>query len=298
MEKRDSFFRAGFVAVVGKPNVGKSTILNCLLNEHIFAVSSKPQTTRQQIKGILNLKNAQIVFLDTPGFLAPRYELQNRMIEYIKNALSNCDVVIVVTDASSYESDYDKKVEALVKKSGKPKIVLFNKIDRLSNVDLANFTKENLQKDGFEKVLFVSAKDRIGLQNLVQEVKNLLPASEPLYDTSELSDSSSRFFAQEIIREQIFVRLKKEIPYSSTVLVDTWSEFPNKIVICATVYLEKNSQKKILIGAGGSLIKKIKIAAQKKLFKVVGKRIVLNLWVKTKRDWKDKSGSLNEFGYL
>ena len=292
----NSNYRAGFVSIVGKPNVGKSTLMNKLLGEKISIISPKPQTTRQQIKGILSDDDRQIILMDTPGFVEARYELHNRMLDYIKNSLKDSDIVIFITDAKKFPTDYDKQIIQNLKKLPVPKIAILNKID-LSDEITVNKKIELLKEHDFEKIIPISILKTSDFTSFLDDLTKLLPFNPPYYSTDEVSDLSMRFFAQEIIREQIFLNFDDEIPYASTVVVEQFHEFPNKVIIAANIWLEKKSQKPIVIGKDGKKIKAIRISAEKEIHKILEKRIKIDLWIKIKPNWRKKQNALKEFGY-
>ncbi len=292
----NSIYRAGFVSIVGKPNVGKSTLMNKLLGEKLSIISPKPQTTRQQIKGIISDDKRQIILMDTPGFVEARYELHNKMLEYISNSLKDSDVIIFMTDAKKFPTDYDKQICENLKQLNVPKIAMLNKID-LSDEITINKKLELLKAYDFEKIIPISVLKASDLSSFLDELTKLLPFNPPFYSTDEISDMPMRFFAQEIIREQIFLNYDDEIPYASTVVVEQYHDFPNKVVIAANIWLEKKSQKPIVIGKGGKKIKAIRISAEKEIHKIVEKRVKIDLWIKIKPNWRKKQNALKEFGY-
>lgn len=290
-------YRCGFAVIIGKPNVGKSTLMNRLVGEKLSIVSPRPQTTRHTVKAFFSDKESQVIFLDTPGFLEPRYELHQQMINKIINSLNDADVIIYMTD-NNYPTDYDNQVTALILKRIKiPKIAVLNKKD-LFNSEHLNSSLADLASFGFEEVVSISATEDSDLSELLLLLKRYLPYSPPLYDPENLSDLPMRFFAQEIIREQIFKQFRDEIPYSSTVTVETYREYPNKLEIQANVWLERKSQKIIFIGDKGSKIKSVRLAAEKEIYRLAGKRVKLELWVKLKANWRKKRNALKEFGYV
>ena len=293
MEKN---FRSGFVSIVGKPNVGKSTLINKFLKEKLSIITPKPQTTRQQIKGIFNDEDKQIIFLDTPGYLKPRYELQEKMLEYIKRALSDSDLIIFMTDAKNYPSDYDEQLLAMLQKIRIPKIAILNKIDLVTQ-ELIDNKHEILKKQNFDETIPISLKNTADIEPLLDLITGYLPFNPPFYGQDELTDLSEKFFVQEIIREQIFLNYQQEIPYASTVVVEQFKELPNRIEISANIWLERKSQKPILIGRNGAHIKALRIASEKEIHKILGKRIKLDLWIKIKPNWRKKKNALKEFGY-
>ncbi len=289
-------YRAGFVSIVGKPNVGKSTLMNKLLGEKLSIISPKPQTTRQQIKGIISDDNRQIILMDTPGFVEARYELHNKMLEYINNSLKDSDVVIFMTDAKKFPTDYDKQICENLKRLSVPKIAMLNKIDISDEITVEK--KIGLLKEyDFEKIIPISILKTSDFTLFLDELTELLPSNPPFYSTDEISDMPMRFFVQEIIREQIFLNFDDEIPYASTVVVEQYHDFPNKVVIAANIWLEKKSQKPIVIGKGGKKIKAIRITAEKEVHKIVEKRVKIDLWIKIKPNWRKKQNALKEFGY-
>jgi GTPase len=292
----NSIYRAGFVSIVGKPNVGKSTLMNKLLGEKLSIISPKPQTTRQQIKGIISDDNRQIILMDTPGFVEARYELHNKMLEYINNSLKDSDIIIFMTDAKKFPTDYDKQICENLKRLKVPKIAMLNKIDLTDEITV-NKKIDLLQEYDFEKIIPISVIKASNLNSFLDELTKLLPFNPPFYSTDEISDLPMRFFAQEIIREQIFLNFDDEIPYASTVVVEQYHDFPNKLVIAANIWLEKKSQKPIVIGKGGTKIKAIRISAEKEIHKIVEKRVKIDLWIKIKPNWRKKQNALKEFGY-
>ncbi len=292
----NSIYRAGFVSIVGKPNVGKSTLMNKLLGEKLSIISPKPQTTRQQIKGILSDENRQIILMDTPGFVEARYELHNKMLEYINNSLKDSDIIIFMTDAKKFPTDYDKQICENLKKLPVPKLAILNKIDLTDEITVDNKI-ELLEAYDFKKIIPISVLKTPDFTSFLDELTKLLPFNPPFYATDEISDLPMRFFAQEIIREQIFLNFEDEIPYASTVVVEQYHDFPNKVVIAANIWLEKKSQKPIVIGKNGENIKAIRLSAEKEIHKIVEKRVKIDLWIKIKPNWRKKQNALKEFGY-
>jgi len=292
----DKQFKAGFVSIVGKPNVGKSTLLNLLLGEKISIISPKPQTTRQQIKGIYTDENRQIVFLDTPGFLKARYELHNKMLEYLQNSIRDADVILYITDARQFPTEYDEQLLAFIEKFPKPKIALLNKIDLVSE-DVWKEMLNLLKGKNFNYVVARSLTTQPELSELLDMIMEFLPFNPPFYAGDEISDLPIRFFVQEIIREQIFHNFRDEIPYAASVTVENFNESENKVEIMANIWLERKSQKPILIGKNGEMIKRIRLAAEKEIYAILQKRIKLSLWIKIKPNWRKKKNALKEFGY-
>jgi len=292
----DKDYRSGFVSIIGKPNVGKSTILNKLIGEKLSIVTPKPQTTRHNIKGFYTDDKKQIIFFDTPGFLKPRYELHRQMMNFIEEALQDADVTLYVTD-HHFPTDYDLELcSVLMRKEKLPKIAIVNKID-LIDVEKLTAITQRLQEIGFEIILTMSALQEQSFNHLLDKIYEYLPLSPPFYPTDDLSDMPVRFFAQEIIREQIFLTIKEEIPYSSTVTIERFIEHDNKIEIFANVWLERKTQRIIFIGEKGKMIKDITERAERELYKFLQKRVKLELWVKVKQNWRKKKNALKEFGY-
>lgn len=289
-------FKCGFIAIIGKPNVGKSTLMNLLLGEKLSIATPKPQTTRQQIKGILSDEKRQIILLDTPGFVKPRYMLHEKMVQYIKDSLKGADLIIFMTDAHKYPTDYDHLVMEFLNKITIPKLAILNKID-LVNQKTTLDKIEQLKTFNFEEVLPLSLHNLDGPETLLEKFSHYLPYSPPLYDPDQISDLPVRFFVQEIIREQLYLNYKEEIPYATTVVVEIFKEHENKVEISANIWVERKSQKPIILGSKGQKIKEMRLAAEKEIYKILSKRIKLDLWVKVKPNWRNKKNALNEFGY-
>ncbi len=295
MELDLTSYKCGYVAIIGKPNVGKSTLLNALIGEKLSITTPKPQTTRQSIKGIYSDKQKQIVFVDTPGFVEPRYELHTRMRNIISDSLKDADIVLFMTDIRDFPTDYDNQV---IEKAGKvrvPRVAVLNKIDLTSNEDFEE--KKKLLEEKFDYVFGISALKGTNNEALMQKLTDLLPYSPPFYDPENLSDLPMRFFAQEMIREKIFLIFDKEVPYSTAVMVDRYKEEPDVINIDATIWIERESQKPIIIGSRGSGLKKIRIAVEKDLSKMLETKVLVHLWVKVKKSWRKNNLYLKELGF-
>ena len=289
-------FKSGFVTIIGKPNVGKSSLMNSFLGQKLSIITPKPQTTRQNILGILTEKDFQIVFIDTPGFLKPRYLLQEKMQKSISHSLKDADVIIFISDLISFPTDYDIAVCEILKKANAIKFGVINKIDLGKKAEIKK-VREKISEFNFDELFFISVKENFGILKLINEVQKFLPAHPAYFPEDNLSNKSLRFFAKEIIREKVFILLKKELPYSSAVTIEKFTEFENKAEIHANIFVESNSQKKIIIGTDGEMIKKIRQLAEKDIHKIVGKRIKLNLWIKVRKNWRKKERVLKEFGY-
>lgn len=288
-------FQSGFVSIIGKPNVGKSTLLNALLGEKLSIATPKAQTTRHRIKGILNKPNFQMVFSDTPGIIEPKYKLQGSMMQFVNESLQDADLVLFLTDFSEWNEEAEMLERLKVVKA--PMICLLNKIDEhAQNVveDKLNFWR----KQGFFKqVIPVSALNKFNTELLISSVLEYLPQGAPFYDLEQLTDRSERFVASEIIREKIMVRYKEEIPYSVQVEIELFKEEKDIIHIHALIYVLRDSQKQIMIGRGGNALKQVGISARRDLELFFKKKVFLKTFVKVKEDWRDSSKALKDFGY-
>ncbi len=288
-------YKSGFVAIIGKPNTGKSTLMNRLLGEKLSITSPKPQTTRYAIKGILTDDNRQIVFIDTPGFLKPRYEMQKRMIRIWGNSFKDVDLIIFMADVNNFPSDYDLEVLEHLHLMKNPQIAVFNKIDRKTDYD-EQAVKEKLP-DSISECVFISALNALNLSQLLDTISKYLPYHEPYYSEDEMSDLPMRFFAQEKIREGIFHQFSEEIPYATAVLIEKYSELTDKVVIDAVIWIEKPSQKPIIIGRNGESLAKIRQYAERELTAFVGVPVQVHLWIKLNQNWRKKNSSLRELGF-
>ena len=299
--------KAGFVNIVGNPNVGKSTLMNQLVGERISIATFKAQTTRHRIMGIVNTDDMQIVFSDTPGVLKPNYKLQESMLAFSESALQDADVLLYVTDVVE---NPEKNMDFLekVQKMSIPVILLINKIDELQNIqnNLSNQNIQNILGDIVAKwhtllpnaeILPISAKNKFGTDILLKRIKELLPESPAFFDKDQLTDKPARFFVSEIIREKILLYYDKEIPYAVEVRVERFKEEPKLIRINAVIYVERDSQKGIIIGHQGVALKKVSTEARKALEKFFGKSIYLETFVKVDKDWHSSQKELDSFGY-
>ncbi len=288
-------YRSGFVVILGKPNVGKSTLLNRLIGEKLSIISDKPQTTRLALKGIYTDKDCQIVFLDTPGFLKPRYEMHHRMMKQVANTIKDADVILFMTAVVSFPSDYDSQLLDLLAGVNVPKLALINMCDLKNHVDKSLFRGKRF--DGFEATLFISAATGDNIETIIPEVIKNLPFGPPLYDREHISDLPLRFFAQEIIREGIYKFYAQEIPYATAVVIDKYEENIDKHVIHATVWIEKDSQKPIIIGNRGSGLRQIREYAEDRLLTFNRIKTEVHLWVKIKKNWRKNNATLKELGF-
>ncbi len=291
-------FKSGFVNIIGNPNVGKSTLMNALVGERLAIITAKAQTTRHRIMGIVGGEDFQIVYSDTPGILRPSYKLQESMMGFVRGALKDADVILYVTDTVERGDEASEEILEKVKLSAIPTIVVINKID-LSNQDglesLVSMWHERLPE---ARIIPVSALEGFNVSGVFDNIMELLPEGAPYYEEGTLTDRPMRFFASEIIREKIFLNYDKEIPYSVEVVIEEYHEEPTIDRISAVIYVARDSQKGIIIGHKGSMLKKVGTAARLELEKFVGKKIFLQLHVKVDEGWRNSSRGLKRFGYM
>lgn len=290
--------KAGFVNIVGNPNVGKSTLMNKLVGERVSIITSKAQTTRHRILGIVNDENYQIVFSDTPGVLKPKYKLQESMLNFSESALTDADILLYVTDVV----EDIKKNEDFIAKVAKEKVpilLVINKIDLLKGNDdlLKIFDAWKAILPGAE-IFPMSAKENFNVSNLMKRILELLPDSPPYFGKDALTDKPARFFVTEIIREKILLTYDKEVPYATEVLVEKYDEKPDSIHIMSVIYVERDSQKGIIIGHGGQKLKRVGIEARRDIEKFFDKKVFLEIFVKVEKDWRNRENKLRAFGYL
>lgn len=288
--------KAGFVNIIGKPNVGKSTLMNILVGERLSIISSKAQTTRHRIVGITNTEDYQIVFSDTPGMLKPKYELHKSMMGFVNLSLEDADVILFVTDLYETEEEIEEVIQR-INNSGIPVLLVINKIDLAKEGQLDEVTSYWTQRVKADVVIPISAKENFNTEKILHEILEKLPVHPPFYDKEELTDRPERFFASEIIREKIFTNYKKEIPYSTEVGIEDFHEEETIIRIRATIFCERNSQKGILIGDKGKMLKKVGTEAREDLEKFFGKKVFLETFVKVEQDWRKNKLKLKKFGY-
>ena len=288
--------KAGFVNIVGNPNVGKSTLMNQLVGERISIATFKAQTTRHRIMGIVNEDDCQIVFSDTPGVLKPNYKMQEMMLAFSESALTDADILLYVTDVVE---NPEKNLDFLdkVKRMQIPVLLLINKIDETNQQQLGNIVSHWHTLLPNAEILPLSAKNKFGIDILLKRIKELLPESPAYFDKEQLTDKLAKFFVSEIIREKILLYYDKEIPYSVEVRVEQFKETETKIRINAVIYVERDSQKGIIIGHQGVALKKVNTEARKALEKFFAKKIFLETFVKVDKDWRSSQRELNSFGY-
>jgi GTP-binding protein Era len=288
--------KAGFVNILGNPNVGKSTIMNELTGEKLSIITSKMQTTRHRIRGIVNGEDFQIVYSDTPGILKPLYRLQESMMKFVETALRDADIILYVTDV---KEDPGKNSEYIhrIRNANVPVIVLINKIDLSDQKVVTGLYDYWCGIFPGASVYPVSATEKFNLDTVFNRIMELLPENPPYFPKDELTDRSERFFMQEIIREKILLHYRKEVPYSTEVEVEEFKEEPRELRIRAVIYVERESQKGILIGQGGTALKKVGTEARLDAEEFFGKKIFLELVVKVAKEWREKESSLRRFGY-
>ncbi len=291
--------RSGFVNIVGNPNVGKSTLMNALVGERLSIITSKAQTTRHRILGIVNGEDFQMVYSDTPGVLSPNYRLQEKMLEFSRSALVDADVLLYVTepqDSIDRNADFVEKVKKMAA-AGTKVFLIINKID-LTTQDTLDRLVEFWHSQLPEATIFpISAQERFGVAQLFDAIKEALPEGEPFFPKDQLTDKSERFFVNEIIREKILLTYDKEIPYSVEVEVESFQEEQNIIRISAVIYCERESQKGIIIGKAGSALKRVGTSARKDIEEFLQKSVFLQLFVKVDKDWRSNIGRLKHYGY-
>jgi GTP-binding protein Era len=287
--------KVGFVNIFGLPNAGKSTLLNLLMGEKLAIVSPKVQTTRHRIKGILTTDNYQLVFSDTPGIIEPKYKLHERMMQAVKNSLEDADVALLIADINDDWNEADQSFSSLKLKV--PAVVLLNKIDLVDQEKLNKAKEFFASRPYYKKIIPVSALSGINKKKLLNAILEFLPEGEKYYTEDEISDLSTRFFVAELIREKIYLLFEEEIPYQATVLVQEFKEKSTLIKIRAEIIVQRESQKAIILGEGGKMIKKLGIMAREDIEKFLGQKIFLELFVKVRERWRDNELYLKEYGY-
>jgi GTPase len=291
-------FKSGYVALIGRPNAGKSTLLNHLVGEKIAAVSNKPQTTRHKIQGIVTLDEGQIVFVDTPGVHKPGFLLNRRMMAAVHDAILSVDVIVLMRDASVSTGNGDRFVLELVKESKKPAVLVLNKIDKVKDKGALLPVIEFYSKEyEFAEIVPVSALRGEAIEHLLRQIVKHLPAGEPIFDEDELTDQPLRTIVAEMVREKILESTGEEIPYVTAVVTERFDESNPRVpkIYCA-VYVERASQKKIIIGKGGARIRDVGTKARVDIEKLLGKQVYLQLFVKVVEDWRNQERSLDEIG--
>ncbi|MCC6329924.1 MAG: GTPase Era [Acidobacteria bacterium] len=291
-------FRSGYVGLIGRPNAGKSTLLNKLVGEKIAAVSNKPQTTRHKIQGVVTLPEGQIVFVDTPGIHKPGYLLNRRMMAAVHDAILSVDLLVLMRDASVSTGNGDRFVLDLVKESGKPAVLVLNKIDKVRDkATLLPLIDSYSKEHEFAEIVPVSALKGDAVDNLLRQIVKHLPVGEAIFEEDELTDQPMRTLIAEMVREQILQTTGEEIPYVTAVVTEKYDESdPSFVEIFCAIYVERSSQKGIIIGKGGSKLKQIGTAARLGFENIVGRKVRLNLFVKVVADWRNSGRELDEMG--
>lgn len=288
--------KAGFVNIIGNPNVGKSTLMNALVGEKLSIITSKAQTTRHRIMGIVNGEDFQIVYSDTPGVLKAGYKLHEKMMEFVNTALIDADVILFVTDITD-DRQVDDSVLEKVKAAAVPVLVLINKIDLADQLKLEQKVQYWAKELPKAEIIPVSAIEKFNLNFIFDKIISLLPVSPPYYDKEELTDKTQRFFVSEIIREKVLLIYEKEIPYSVEIVIESFKEEEHITKISAVILVERDSQKGIMIGHQGKNLKRLGTDARKDIEEFLGKKVFLELFVKVDKDWRNNEGKLKHFGY-
>jgi len=288
--------RSGFVNILGNPNVGKSTIMNALVGEKLSIITAKAQTTRHRIMGIVNGEDFQIVYSDTPGILRPQYKLQETMMNFVNSAISDADMILYVTDVTERTAEEGEYIDK-IKESGIPVIIAVNKIDLTNQEDLEKIVESWHKAFPDSPVIPVSALKSFNLESLLNAILAKLPESHPFFPKDQLTDKYERFFASEIIREKILTHYQKEIPYSVEIEIESFKEEKAIIKIRALIHVTRDSQKGIIIGHKGTMLKRVGTEARRDMENFFNKKVFLELYVKVTKDWRDKPLILKRFGY-
>ncbi len=288
--------KVGFVNIFGKPNAGKSTLLNAIMGEKMAIVSHKVQTTRHRIKAIMSEPGYQIIFSDTPGIIEPKYKLHEKMMQAVKGSLEDADLALLMFDAADNKEEADAVFSALRLKV--PALVIINKIDAVKDAEQLKTVQDFFQSKPYAKAVYaISALKKKGVDDLMKEVVALLPEGEPFFDTDDISDLPTKFFVSELIREKIFELYHEELPYHSTVLIREFKEKSTLVKITADIIVQRESQKGIIIGDRGSMIKKLGSSARIDIEAFIGQKVFLELFVKVRPKWRDTEIYLKEYGY-
>lgn len=296
-------YRSGFASIIGRPNAGKSTLLNALVGEKVAIVTAKPQTTRTRIQGMLNVKArpgrpaAQIVFIDTPGVHKPDSQLNRKMLQEIHEALESRDLILLIVDATEPFGPGDQHVLELVKRTGSPVFLLLNKIDKLHKEKLLPMIEHYSKLHNFAEIIPISATRKRGLDVLLDKIVGALPNGPRYFPEDQFTDQPERFIAAEIVREKVLLKTSKELPYATAVMIDRYEDEPRLTRIAATIYCERDGQKGILIGKGGQKLKDIGTAARLELEALLGKKVFLELFVKVKADWRQSASFVDDLDW-
>ena len=290
-------FKSGFVNIIGNPNVGKSTLMNALVGERLAIITAKAQTTRHRIMGIVGGDDFQIVYSDTPGILRPSYKLQESMMGFVRGALKDADVILYVTDTVEKGDEASEEIVEKIKLSAIPTIVVINKIDISNQAQLESLVELWHNRLPEARIIPVSALEGFNVSGVFDNIMELLPEGAPYYEEGTLTDRPMRFFASEIIREKVFLNYDKEIPYSVEIVIEEYREEPTIDRISAVIYVARDSQKGIIIGRKGEMLKKVGTSARIELEKFIGKKVFLQLHVKVDEGWRNSNRSLRRYGY-
>lgn len=296
-----SNYKSGFVTIIGRPNVGKSTLLNHIIGQKIAITSSKPQTTRVSLKGIVSDERGQIVFVDTPGLHKPHHLLGEQLVNQSISSLQDIEIVLFLVDGTEEVGGGDKYiVENILSKIDKPIFLLINKLDKVPKLDKDKYIEQYSSLYNFKEVFKISARHGDNIDNVIQKIFDILPEGKPFYDTEALTDTNTRDIAGEMIREQLFRLLGEEVPHSSAILVESFKDDHNKGLtsIKANIYVERESQKGIVIGKGGLKLKEIGQNARKEIEALIGNKVYLELHVKVMKNWRDNKKDLKKLGYI
>lgn len=289
--------KSGFVNIIGNPNVGKSTLMNALVGERLSIITSKAQTTRHRIMGIVDGEDFQIVYSDTPGILKPNYKLQESMMKFVRGAVADADIVLYVTDTVEEIGERSAEILKRVRESGVPTIVVINKIDLTTQEALESLVAKWQEILPTARIIPASAKEGFNIGGIFDTIVGMLPEGEPFYPKDTLTDKTLRFFVSEIIREKILLNYDKEIPYCCEIEIESYKEEPTIDRIAATIYVARDSQKGIVIGHRGERLKKVGQQAREDMEKFLGKKVFLQLFVKVNDDWRNNERQLRRFGY-
>jgi len=296
--KEGENYRCGYVALVGRPNVGKSTLMNCILGQKVSIVTAKPQTTRQRIAGIKTTSAGQVIYIDTPGIhLAARRALNRYMNRIAQASFQDVDLILFLVEAGRWTKQ-DEHVARTLARVSVPVMLVVNKIDQVpEKAALLRFIGEEAGADRFQEVLLIAARNGDGVDDLEGTVLRYLPFSRPFYDEDQFTDRSERFLAAELIREQLMQRLHQELPYALTVEIEEFQRGEDLLRIGAVIWVEREGQKQIVIGKGGQVLKQVGTGARHELQELFGEKVFVRLWVKVSRDWSDNERALRQFGY-
>ena len=296
-------FRSGFVSIIGRPNAGKSTLLNALVGEKLAIVTPKPQTTRNRIQGIVNVAAGkgrpagQIIFIDTPGVHKPEGALNRKMMREVRDALEGRDLLLLIVDVTQKFGPGDRFTLDLIKRTGGPVFLLLNKIDLIEKARLLPLIDQYRQECDFREIIPISALREEGLELLLEKIIAALPEGPRFFPKDQITDQPERFLAAEIIREKVLLLTGQEVPYAATVVVEQWEESPRLTRIAATVYCEREGQKRILVGKGGEMLKKIGTAARQEIERILDTKVFLELFVKVRPGWRDSERFLEEMDW-